>query len=70
MKNRDGVVMNTWKKFLSDGVEVVGYDGYEIQVADLRASPGFFVSHVAKKAWATPAIVDGLRALASEFDQE
>ena len=56
--------MNLWTKFLSDGVEVVGFDGYELELDDLQSRPDFFVKHVGEKVWATPRIVDDLRAWA------
>ena len=56
--------MNVWTKFLSEGVEVIGFEGYEIELNYLRREPDFLVKHVAGKSWATPRIVDDLRAWA------
>lgn len=38
----------------------VEHDGYQIEVAELLARPGFFVTHVAEKAWGKPDVVAAL----------
>ena len=52
--------MNVWTKFTCDGVECIGFEGYEIELDELRRRPRFFVNHVAGKSWSTPRILDDL----------
>lgn len=47
----------SWYLSSENGVEVLGFDGYEIAVGELLRAPGFFVAQVAAKAWATDAVV-------------
>lgn len=49
-----------WYLSSEGGVEVLGFDGYEISVDELLRAPGFFVTHVAEKAWATDTVVSCL----------
>jgi hypothetical protein len=62
--------MNLWTKSLSDGVEVVAFEGYEIELSELRRRPDFFVNHVAEKSWADPMIVGDLRAWACRVEEQ
>lgn len=46
-----------------DGVVVIDYDGYQIELDDLRRQPQFFLKHVSEKSWADDRVMEGLRVV-------